>query len=152
MKYILFFIFIYFSFSSLSANDGSKFLCLKSDKVNMRTGPESRYNVKYIYIKKNLPFKILGSFEEWYFAEDPFGEKGWIKKNLFFSSKKNHFVFVSNQDGIICFESASENLKKRIKIDSFHILKLKENCKNSLCEVILGKKKIWCKKNDLWGV
>ena len=128
-----------------------KFLSVKSDKVNMRTGPNNRYNVKYVYIKKNLPFKILGFFEEWYFVEDPFGEKGWIKKKLFFNSKKQNFAFVSNENGIFCYNSPSKTSQIKIKIDNFYILKI-FSCKNEFCFIKLDREKFWCKKKDLWGL
>ncbi len=130
-------------------NKNIKFLSIKSDKVNMRTGPNNRYDIKFVYIKKYLPFKIVGSFEEWYFAEDPFGEKGWIKKNLFFNSKKQNFAFVSSENGIFCYNSPSKTSK--IKIDNFYILKI-HSCKNDFCFIKLDKKKFCCEKKDLWGI
>ena len=151
--FLLFFLKIDFVFSNeknLKQTEFiGKFLSIKSDKVNMRTGPDNRYDIKYVYIRRNLPFKILGSFDEWYFVQDPDLETGWIKKNLFFNSKKQSFVFVLEKNGVLC--KTSRNSNKKIKIDHFYILRL-NYCKDNFCLVNFDNNKLWCEKKDLWGV
>ncbi|KLT23416.1 bacterial SH3 domain containing protein [Wolbachia endosymbiont of Armadillidium vulgare str. wVulC] len=56
--------FLLFS-SSLLASD---FISIKSNKVNMRTGPGFQYPVKWIYTCKNLPLKAIEEFENWKFV------------------------------------------------------------------------------------
>ena len=151
--FILFFLFLWAesSFAKSIEHEREKFLSIRSDKVNMRTGPSPRYDVMYIYIKKNTPFKILDSFEEWYKVEDLDGEHGWIKKNLFLNSKRQRYGAVINHDGIFCNQSPSNASKKKIKIDYLHFVKLND-CKNQFwCLVQIDETKAWCEKKFLWG-
>lgn len=131
-------------------NISENFLAVKSDKINMRTGPNNRYDIKYIYIKKNMVFKITDSFEEWYKVEDIDGEEGWIKKNLFFHSKKQKFAMIRSKDSIFCYSGRNTQAKKVFKIDYLGLVKLVE-CRGEWCLVKKQDLKAWCESKFLWG-
>lgn len=140
---------LFLSFEILYSKE-VKFLSIRSEMVNMRTGPDNRYNIKYTYVKKYLPFKIIDTFNEWYFVIDPDLESGWIKKNLFLHSKKQVFGFIQNKNGIYCYKSNSNQIPE-YKIDNANIVKI-ISCNEKMCLIEIKKIKMWCQKNDLWGV
>ena len=42
-----------------------RFVSLSSNKTNVRAGPGSRYPIKWIFQRQNLPVKIIAEFDTW---------------------------------------------------------------------------------------
>lgn len=59
-----------------------RFASLKSNEINMRVGPGSRYPITYTYTRKNLPVEIIEEFAHWRRIRDSSGSTGWVHKNL----------------------------------------------------------------------
>ncbi|MCP4182079.1 MAG: hypothetical protein GY761_01990 [Hyphomicrobiales bacterium] len=59
-----------------------RFVSLKSKRVNMRIGPGRDYQVRWLYIRKNLPMEIIQEFGNWRKVRDPNGVEGWILHSL----------------------------------------------------------------------
>jgi SH3-like domain-containing protein len=55
-----------------------RFVALRSDEVNLRAGPGTRYPIDWVYKRRELPVEILREFEVWRLVEDPDGTKGWV--------------------------------------------------------------------------
>jgi len=55
-----------------------RFASLRSDEVNMRAGPGTRYPIDWLYRRRDLPVEILREFEVWRLVQDPDGTKGWV--------------------------------------------------------------------------
>ena len=90
-NYLFFFILyccFFFTFLYSNASENKKFLSLKNEEANLRTGPSFDHPIKLIYKKKNLPVIIIDKFETWREIKDFENNSGWIhvsqlsKKNL----------------------------------------------------------------------
>jgi SH3-like domain-containing protein len=55
-----------------------RFVALRSDEVNLRAGPGTRYPIEWVYKRRELPMKILREFEVWRLVEAPDGIRGWV--------------------------------------------------------------------------
>ncbi len=55
-----------------------RFAALRSDDVNMRVGPGTRFPIEWQYHRRNLPVEILREVEVWRLVEDEDGIKGWV--------------------------------------------------------------------------
>jgi SH3-like domain-containing protein len=55
-----------------------RFVALRSDEVNMRAGPGTRYPIEWVYKRRELPIEILREFEVWRLVQDADGIKGWV--------------------------------------------------------------------------
>jgi SH3-like domain-containing protein len=55
-----------------------RFAALRSDEVNLRAGPGTRYPIDWVYKRRDLPVEILREFEVWRLVQDPDGIKGWV--------------------------------------------------------------------------
>lgn len=42
-----------------------RFATLKSNEVNVRTGPGLRYQTKWVLVRKEMPVEITAEFEQW---------------------------------------------------------------------------------------
>ncbi len=55
-----------------------RFASLKTDEVNLRTGPGLRYPIEWVYKRRDLPVQIEREFEVWRLISDQEGVKGWV--------------------------------------------------------------------------
>lgn len=55
-----------------------RFVSLRADRVNMRTGPGLRYPIDWVYRRKDMPVRIVDEFEAWRRIRDWEGALGWV--------------------------------------------------------------------------
>ena len=55
-----------------------RFASLKTDEVNLRSGPGLRYPIEWVYKRRDLPVEIQREFEVWRLVADSDGVKGWV--------------------------------------------------------------------------
>ena len=55
-----------------------RFASLRSDDVNMRAGPGTRYRIDWVYKRRDLPVEIEREFDVWRWVRDPDGIQGWV--------------------------------------------------------------------------
>ena len=65
--------------------DGTKprlprFVSLRSDEVNLRVGPGSRYPIDWVYKRRDLPVRIEREFDVWRLIRDHEGNRGWVNQ------------------------------------------------------------------------
>ncbi|WP_218939314.1 SH3 domain-containing protein [Wolbachia endosymbiont of Atemnus politus] len=141
-KFTIILLFLLFCPSSFANN----FLSIKSNRVNMRTGPGFHYPVKWIYTCKNLPLKVTEEFENWKKVCDINEDCGWIKSNLL-SSK--HYVMI--KEDTYGYQKQSTDSKIIMKIDKSVIMGI-ERCSEKWCLLSSTKRKAWVQKEHIYGV
>ena len=55
-----------------------RFASLRSDDVNMRAGPGTRYRIDWVYKRRDLPVEIEREFDVWRWVRDADGIQGWV--------------------------------------------------------------------------
>jgi SH3-like domain-containing protein len=63
---------------SATGNPLPRFAALRTDDVNLRRGPGTRYPIDWVYKRRDLPVEIEREFEVWRLVTDPDGIKGWV--------------------------------------------------------------------------
>ena len=64
-----------------------RFVSLKSDRVNMRTGPGRTYPVEWVFTRKGLPVEILREYEHWREIRDVEATRGWVHRAMLSGSR-----------------------------------------------------------------
>ena len=59
-----------------------RFASLRSDEVNVRTGPGARYPVDWVFKRKAMPVEIVAEYENWRKIRDWQGASGWVHQSL----------------------------------------------------------------------
>jgi len=59
-----------------------RFVTLRTDPVNVRTGPGERYPIDWVYHRKDLPVEIIAEFENWRKIRDADGTTGWVHERM----------------------------------------------------------------------
>src|ERR1700761_4027499 len=53
-----------------------RFVALRSDDVNLRAGPGTRYPIEWVFKRRDLPMEIEREFDVWRLVRDPDGVRG----------------------------------------------------------------------------
>jgi len=147
MKIIFYILFVVFlSINIISAKENDHYLALKNNKVNVRYGPGFDYPIKYIYIKKNLPLKIIDKKENFRRIIDFKKNSGWIH----ISQLKKNKSFILLEDKIL-FSKPTKYSKPIIKIAKGRLLVVKK-CKKIWCRVKTDNYLGWLKTDNIWGL
>ena len=59
-----------------------RFVSLRADEVNMRTGPGVRYPVDWVYQRDRLPVEVIAEFGTWRKVRDFQGTQGWVHQSM----------------------------------------------------------------------
>jgi len=59
-----------------------RFATTKSNPINVRVGPGTRYGVAWTYVKAGMPVEIIQEFDTWRKVRDVDGSEGWVHQNL----------------------------------------------------------------------
>src|SRR3977135_3649158 len=70
-----------------------RFASLRSDEVNVRTGPGTRYPVDWVFKRKGMPVEIVAEYENWRKIRDWQGASGWVHQSLL--TGKRSFIIPS---------------------------------------------------------
>jgi SH3-like domain-containing protein len=55
---------------------------ISAGKAAMRTGPGRNYPIVWIYVRKDLPIRVVETYPNWRKVQDPDGVKGWMLQRL----------------------------------------------------------------------
>ena len=59
-----------------------RFAATRSDDVNIRTGPGSRYPVEWVLKRRDMPLEIIREHDVWRRVRDWQGTEGWVQTSL----------------------------------------------------------------------
>ena len=136
------FFLIIFPFNTLFAEE---FVMLKNNKVNVRYGPSFEYPIKYIYIKKNLPIKVIDKKENFRRIIDHKHNSGWIHTSQL---KKSSSVILTEDQYI--FTKPTKFSEPIALVEKGKLLLLKK-CKDKWCKISNKDVSGWILFNNFWG-
>ena len=77
-----------------------RFVSLKSDRVNVRSGPNKDQDVRWVYTRAGMPVEITAEFENWRRIRDWEGAEGWVYHSLL-SGKRTAVVVPTLKDDLV---------------------------------------------------
>ena len=125
-----------------------RFVSLRGDQVYSRTGPGTRYPIKWVYQRKNLPVEIIQEFDNWRKIRDIDGEEGWVHQSLLSGSR---YVVQNAGQAIPMHKKPADDARAVALIESRAVMSL-EGCTDNWCEVQSSGYEGWVAYNSIWGV
>jgi SH3-like domain-containing protein len=125
-----------------------RFASLKTDEVNLRSGPGLRYPIDWVYKRRDLPVEIEREFEVWRLVADPDGVKGWVHQATLVGRR----TFVVKQP--------ERTLRDEAKADGAPVARLQpgvigriRSCDANAdwCQVQVGEYRGWLPREAFWG-
>ncbi len=124
-----------------------RFASVKSDEANLRTGPGTRYPIRWVYRKTDIPVEIMDEYGNWRKTRDIDGEEGWMHHSLL-SGARTVFIY-----------GETRTLHRNPNPDSPAVLKAKPQvlaklvrCTKRWCYIQIKGRKGWIPKEHIWGV
>lgn len=136
--------------SSESGLELPRMVSLRSDLINGRSGPDTKYPIEWIYKQKGMPVEIINEFGLWRQIKDWEGSKCWVHKSMLTGRR---FVKVTNLGENNIYNSDDYGSKVIAKVEDGVVGEVKE-CKkgNDFCLIKFGTIEGWVPKNILFGI
>ena len=141
-----------YSISSSVANKDKlpvpRFVSIKFNEVNVRTGPAKDCPIEWVFIKKGEPVEIIAEYEEWRKVRDINGEGGWAHANVL---SGHRFVVITASNLLPMLGSPGKYDDIIAKLSPGLRCSLKK-CKQDWCLIKCKEYKGWVSKKHLWGI
>jgi SH3-like domain-containing protein len=128
-----------------------RYVSLKSDRVNVRTGPTKDHEVAWVFTKPGLPVEITAEFETWRRIRDAEGSEGWVYHSLL-SGRRTAVVTARDKDQLI---PVSDGPKAESEVTAQlqpGVVTQVKRCDGKWCKVNGNRFEGWVPQERLWGV
>ncbi len=124
-----------------------RFAALRSEEVNLRTGPGVRYPIEWVYKRRDLPVQIEREFEVWRLVRDQEGVKGWVHQATL--APRRTAVVVGEQT---LRQAAEDTAGPVAKLKPGVILRLRScEAASAWCQAQVQDYRGWVKRTEIWG-
>lgn len=69
-----------------------RFAALRSDRVNLRVGPDTRFPIEWRYERRDLPVMIIREHDQWRRIRDVDGTEGWVHQSNLTPGRRTFLV------------------------------------------------------------
>jgi SH3-like domain-containing protein len=124
-----------------------RFVSLRSDKVNLRTGPGRQYPIEWVLVRKDMPVEVVAQFEHWRRIREWDGTIGWVQEHMV-TGKRYAIVAKGGIRPLYREPDGASPLAARAEPGV--VARLIE-CKGPWCRIDAGDAAGWIRRTDLWG-
>ena len=127
-----------------------RFVSLKADRVNVRTGPTREHEVAWVYTHSGLPVEITAEYGNWRRIRDWEGSEGWVYHSLL-SGRRTAMVMPKDKDKLVPLHDAPrEQSAVTARLESGVRATLKE-CNGTWCHLAGQQFDGWVEQYRIWG-
>lgn len=123
-----------------------RFVSLRYEEVNLRTGPGTRYPISWVYKRKGLPMEVVEEFGHWRKLRDIHNDEGWVHKSQLSGSRTAIF-----KDDTTLYRYPEKDAPPMLKVQKNVIGELME-CDVNWCRIQVESYKAWTLKSHIWGI
>lgn len=126
-----------------------RFVSVRADAVNVRTGPGRRYPIDWVLTRAGLPIQIVAEFENWRQMRTQDGTSGWIHKSLL--SGKRTVTVAGREDRIFRDPNTAAQISAFVEPGVIASLL---GCEAGWCRIAIDSHRItgWMPQDVLWGI
>jgi len=125
-----------------------RFVTLRTDETNVRTGPGTRYPIQWVYHRIGMPVEIIEEYDLWRKIRDVEGTSGWVHKTMLDGKRS---VIVKGKQPHIIRRDPEPDAKPILKVEPMVAARVME-CQPDWCRIQIEGRKGWIEKKFLWGV
>ncbi len=127
-----------------------RFVSFRSDHINGRSGPGSRYPIEWVYTQKGAPVEVVAEFELWRKVKDWQGSESWIHKSML-SNKRTAKVITPGENNLYAEPDYKSKVIARAEDETVAEI-VKCPAEHGFCLLKFGQISGWMSKNNLYGV
>jgi SH3-like domain-containing protein len=127
-----------------------RFVSLKADRVNVRSGPNKDQDVRWVYTRAGMPVEITAEFENWRRIRDWEGAEGWVYHSLLSGRRTAVVVPALKHDLVPLYETPDAKSVLVAKLQG-GVLGTLQSCSGNWCEFSGNGFDGWIRQERLWG-
>ena len=133
-----------------------RYVSLKSDKVNLRSGPGMDYPTTWVYRRAGLPLEVFDEHQNWRHVRDSEGTEGWIYSALL-SGRRTALVLPwerkkDTERPTTAVFADNRTTARKVAIIEAGVIADVHQCDGQWCEVTIIDYEGYVEQSKLWGV
>ena len=120
---------------------------ISATKAAMRTGPGRNYPMTWIYMRADLPIKVVETYPNWRKVQDPDGETGWMLQRLLSDERT---ALVRGAEPRPMYERPDEGSKLSYRAEPGVVGRI-SNCSAGWCLLDVKGRKGFFRTDHVWG-
>lgn len=122
----------------------------RSNLINARSGPGSRYPIEWVYKQKNAPVEIVAEFDLWRKIKDWEGSVAWVHKSML---NNKRWIKIIAPETVNVYAKPQAEAKVIAKAESEVIGQVaKCPAASDFCLIKFASIEGWVNKKDFFGV
>jgi SH3-like domain-containing protein len=128
-----------------------RFVSLKSDRVNVRGGPDKDHDVVWVFTRSALPVEITAEFDNWRRIRDQDGAEGWVYHSLL-SGRRTALVEAKHKGELVGLYAGPDAHSKMVARLEPGVQGTVKRCTGNWCRLTGEGFDGWIEQSRLWGV
>jgi len=125
-----------------------RFVSLRPAQVNLRAGPGERYQIEWVYQRRDLPVEIEREFDIWRLIRDSDGVRGWVQEVMLMGRRSFE---VTGADRTLRHDP--DEASRAVAILKPGVIGRIRACaaKSDWCQVQVDDFRGWLRRGEFWG-
>jgi SH3-like domain-containing protein len=130
-----------------------RFASLRSDQVNMRVGPDTRFPIEWTFQRRDLPVQIIGEFQVWRRVRDVDGAEGWVHQSTLAGRRTVLVRPAASAPEVTLRRRPEEGGAAVARLRPGVIARIREcEAANPWCEVQVSGLRGFLRRSEAWGI
>jgi SH3-like domain-containing protein len=121
---------------------------IASGQAMMRSGPGRTYPGEWLYVRRDLPIRVIEVYQDWRKIEDPDGTRGWMLVSLLSDTRT---AIVRGEDARPLHERPDAASAVRFRAEPGVVGRL-SRCGGGWCRIDIRGRGGFIRVSDIWGV
>jgi SH3-like domain-containing protein len=121
---------------------------VSAGRALMRSGPSQTYPANWLYIRPDLPIKVIGIHDDWRRVQDPDGTIGWMLVRLLSDQRSG---IVRGEAAQPMYEGPNPTSAVRYRAEPGVVGRVSE-CADGWCLFDVAGRRGYIRTDTLWGV
>jgi SH3-like domain-containing protein len=124
-----------------------RYVSLKFDNVNARSGPSDDHRLLFVFHAKGLPVQVIAETEDWRRICDPDGQVSWVHRR----TTDGRRMAMRTKPGPAPILAAPHAAAAPVAFLAPRALAAIDRCDKLWCEIKVGSVSGWTQASELWG-
>lgn len=127
-----------------------RFVSLRDETINARSGPGTKYPIDWVYKQKSAPVEVIAEFENWRRIRDWQGSESWVLSQLL-TRKRFVKVITPGENNLYAKDNYKSKIIARVEDEVIGEIK-KCPADNNFCLISFANIKGWMPRQNLYGL
>jgi SH3-like domain-containing protein len=127
-----------------------RFVSLKADRINVRSGPGRDQDVRWVYTRAGMPVEVIAEYGNWRRIRDWQGGEGWVYHSLL-SGKRTAVVVPTLKTDLVPLYYSPDTTSAVVARLEGGVLGRLQSCTGTWCEFKGKDFDGWIMQVRLWG-